>query len=117
MDALTEWLDLRDARIQALRDYDLPSDLVMDYSSGSLARLEEVLHPLRGGEATLSAAVYLGEALIRTGAGRWGWSAGAPAVLPDPRTTLSPVLPTLPRRWPMVTCWPTETAGAAIMWR
>lgn len=102
MGALTEWLDLLEARVLAMQDFDLPSDVVLDYSAGSLTRLEQVLSDQRGGgrgsldeEFVLGAAAYFGKALVCTGGGAWGWDGDAdePLVVPDARTGLSPVAP------------------------
>jgi hypothetical protein len=100
--SLTEWLDMRDARVLWMEEFDLPRDFIVDYSAGSLARLEQVLWELRGGgpgsfgeELPLGAAAYFGEALVGTGAGAWGWdeTAEVPLVVPDRRLDLSPVAP------------------------
>lgn len=102
MDALAKWLDLLEVRVLAMQDFDLPSDVVLDYSAGSLARLEQVLSNRRGGghgsldeEFVLGAAAYFGKALVRTGGGKWGWDGDAdePLVVPDRTVGLLPAAP------------------------
>ncbi|MGN9913836.1 hypothetical protein ACTMTJ_40510 [Phytohabitans sp. LJ34] len=91
MDALTEWLDLTEARIQLMQD---AVGFVTDQSSDSLAALQDVLDSLDD-EERLGAAAYLGESLLAAADGEWGWDASAkrPIVVPDPALGLPPVSP------------------------
>jgi len=91
MDALTEWLDLAEARIQLMED---AVRFVTDQSADSLAALQNELDSLDD-EERLGAAAYLGESLLAAANGEWGWEATSnqPIVVPDPTLGLRPVSP------------------------
>jgi len=84
----------------------VPDDFGLDFSRGSLERLEAVAVqrtqtsqdtpldvPGRSFDASVTA--YLGESLLRVAGGCWGWDdqRGVPAVVPDPKLGLPPLTP------------------------
>ncbi|MEV4759355.1 hypothetical protein AB0J86_30265 [Micromonospora sp. NPDC049559] len=97
MEPLEEWLESMQPRIAGLLDLELPQGREWDYSPDSLARLEaEVLaRAVPTPDFRQRVSGYLGEALLTTAGGRWGWetSRGLPLVLPDPELDLPPICP------------------------
>jgi hypothetical protein len=93
MDALTEWIDLVDARIQLMLEETVR--FVTDESADSLTALQGVLESLDD-EEWLGAAAYLGVSLLAAaGGGEWGWDeeSDQPIVVPHPALGLAPVFP------------------------
>jgi hypothetical protein len=101
LDAWREEISPMLARLEA---FELPEGFPLDFSAGSLTRLEEiVLDRIPPGTASVAplgsfleaATAYVGESLLRTGGGRWDWDAGddLPVVLPDEALAVPPVSP------------------------
>jgi hypothetical protein len=102
-DRLEAWREGMNPVLARLEGFELPADFPFDYSSASLARLEETaLDRFPGGDPPApaggfleGATAYVGESLLRAGGGRWDWDADddLPVVRADDALALPPVSP------------------------
>lgn len=101
---LNEWLRGMPPVLIRLRDVYLGEDFPFDFSPESLDHLEARLLEHYGAddvpepEVEESVTAYLGEVLMRTAGGTWGWhtgGAGRPVACPDATLGRKPVAPQL----------------------
>jgi hypothetical protein len=107
---LQKWIRGLPYQVLLLEKVFFPRETAHDYSPASLGSLEaqllehsaSVQDPEQLSEVAGSAAAYLGEVLLGTAGGGWGWNTrpvgdlpGQPVVCPDPELELSPVAPLL----------------------
>ncbi|MFI2188601.1 hypothetical protein [Streptomyces sioyaensis] len=107
---LQKWIGDLPYQLLLLEKALLPEGFPFDYSPASLDALEarllehhdSVQDPGKRTEFVESAMAYLGEVLLGTAGGGWGWNTrpvderpGQPVVRPDPELALSPVAPML----------------------